>query len=641
MVLSTNNGGEAVKTTVDGDGDGGGGGGVVKWESLFSKIVLRVLLVEADDSTRQIIAALLRKCSYKVAAVSDGLKAWELLKGKPHSIDLILTEADLPSISGFALLTLIMEHDVCKNIPVIMMSTEDSISNVYKCMLRGAADYLVKPIRRNELRNLWQHVWRRRSSSNGGSSPQDESVGQQKVEATAENNAASDHSSGSMRCVLRNKDSFEKGSDAQSSCTKPDMETESETVEFMQDLSQAAWKKSPQNDANVQNREAYANFGEGFAMGVCTEVSRATNQPKIQRKVTCVSNEASDVSSPKRAINFMGASNNYIALNNGTDMFVSSPSLDLSLRRSHNVVENEVTEERCTLRPSDSSAFTRYTHRSMVPVQVQQTLVSNDFDQPKESGSNSEKNYSHNVTSYKSNAPDPLFNTQNVASFVADQQRAVPVSVKGIMFNNLCTNYGSVVPIYCTQSGPSPTATPNSASRPEATFQKNVFYQNFENSEQLYHQFGQKTNNSTYKPKQDHVMDSVDDRGHVSPTTDQSTSSGFCNGAVMSQFNGMGYGSGCGSNGNADQLGVINTGAESKNKEGYFTPNGSSHRLSLREAALNKFRLKRKDRCYEKKVRYESRKKLAEQRPRVKGQFVRQVHTLVENENNGGSSFDS
>jgi len=56
-----------------------------------------------------------------VAAVSDGLKAWELLKGRPGSVDLILTEVDLPSISGYALLTLIMEHDICKNIPVISM----------------------------------------------------------------------------------------------------------------------------------------------------------------------------------------------------------------------------------------------------------------------------------------------------------------------------------------------------------------------------------------------------------------------------------------------------------------------------------------------------------------------------------------
>lgn len=54
-----------------------------------------------------------------VVAVSDGLKAWEVLKGRSQNIDLILTEVELPSISGFALLTLIMEHQACKNIPVI------------------------------------------------------------------------------------------------------------------------------------------------------------------------------------------------------------------------------------------------------------------------------------------------------------------------------------------------------------------------------------------------------------------------------------------------------------------------------------------------------------------------------------------
>lgn len=38
---------------------------VVRWEKFLPRMALRVLLVEADDSTRQIIAALLRKCSYK------------------------------------------------------------------------------------------------------------------------------------------------------------------------------------------------------------------------------------------------------------------------------------------------------------------------------------------------------------------------------------------------------------------------------------------------------------------------------------------------------------------------------------------------------------------------------------------------
>lgn len=38
---------------------------LVRWERFLPKLAVRVLLVEADDSTRQIIAALLRKCSYK------------------------------------------------------------------------------------------------------------------------------------------------------------------------------------------------------------------------------------------------------------------------------------------------------------------------------------------------------------------------------------------------------------------------------------------------------------------------------------------------------------------------------------------------------------------------------------------------
>ncbi|XVF10182.1 hypothetical protein REPUB_Repub07fG0160700 [Reevesia pubescens] len=643
-------------------------GEVVKWGRFLPRLALRVLLVEADDSTRQIIAALLRKCSYRVAAVPDGLKAWEMLKGKPHNIDLILTEVDLPSISGFALLTLIMEHEICKSIPVIMMSSEDSISTVYNCMLRGAADYLVKPIRRNELRNLWQHVWRRQSSIVGGNSLQDESVGQKKVEATSENNAASNHSSGCLAGVQRNKEQ-EKGSDAQSSCTKPDMEAESAHMEVestrahmknMQEFSHLIKGNSLPSES--EKHEACANFNQKLLMhemrtGVvdaCKDAYTTTVfkgvELESQRRDTNISVEAGDalVDSPREAIDFMGTFNRNCNSSsiNSSSKFDSSPHLDLSLRRCNpNGFENHVTQERPTLWHPNSSAFTRYTSRLSQPLHSTLTSVG---DQKKESGTNSEKMLSNIISEYNSDTSSPtmtfqrkmiplstgatgqLKQTEVAASCTPQRVFPVPVPVKGIRLNNMCDGYNSVTPpIFCAQSSSSPVPSPSSANQQDPAFCVNLFHHSsFEanSSGQLYDQLASDTNQSTNHPlhKLDQKLDSIEDRGHISPTTDQSASSSFCNGS-LGQLNGIAYGSTGASNGNVDQVAIVRASIESKNNDSVPCPGGNSHRSIQREAALTKFRLKRKDRCYEKKVRYESRKKLAEQRPRVKGQFVRQV----------------
>ncbi|XP_022736619.1 two-component response regulator-like APRR5 [Durio zibethinus] len=653
-------------------------GEVVKWERFLPRLALRVLLVEADDSTRQIIAALLRKCSYRVAAVPDGLKAWEMLKGRPHNVDLILTEVDLPSISGFALLTLIMEHEICKSIPVIMMSSQDSISTVYKCMLRGAADYLVKPIRRNELRNLWQHVWRRQSSIVGGNSPLDESVGQKKVEATSENNAASNHSSGCSAGVQKNKEQTEKGSETQSSCTKPEMEAESGHLENMQEFSHLIKGKSQPSES--QKHEALASFNQKLLMhemktGVAVACKDAYTtsvykgvELESQRRDTNILVEAGDAldDSPREAIDFIGTFNkNWNSSSiNSTSKFDSSPHLDLSLRRSNpNALENHVAQERPTLWHPNSSAFTRYTSKLSQPLHSTWTSGS---DQKKESVSNSEKMLSNIISEYNSDTPSPtptsqrnmiplttgalgqLKQTEVTASCTQQRVFPVPVPVKGIRLNNLCNGYNSLIPpIFCPQSSFSQVPSPSSANLQETAFSVNLFrHSSFEtnSSGPLYDRLASNTNQSTDQPLHylDQKLDSIEDQGYTSPTTDHSASSSFCNGS-LSQLNGIAHGSTGASNGNVDQAPIARSTTESKNDDSFPSPGGNSHRSIQREAALMKFRLKRKDRCYEKKVRYESRKKLAEQRPRVKGQFVRQVQadpTHTEAERHYGNSSD-
>lgn len=64
--------------------------------------------------------------------------------------------------AGFKLLELIgLELDL----PVIMMSASGETHYVMRGVVHGACDYLVKPVRMEELKNIWQHVLRRRKAS--------------------------------------------------------------------------------------------------------------------------------------------------------------------------------------------------------------------------------------------------------------------------------------------------------------------------------------------------------------------------------------------------------------------------------------------------------------------------------------------
>ncbi|KAG4172010.1 hypothetical protein ERO13_A12G246400v2 [Gossypium hirsutum] len=516
-------------------------GEVVKWERWMA---LRVLLIEADDSTRQIIAALLKKCNYKV------------------------------------------------------MSSQDSVSTVYKCMLRGAADYLVKPVRRNELRNLWQHAWRRQSSIIDGNFPGDESIGRKQVEATSENDAA------------RQTD---KGSDTQSSCIKPDMEAESADMETIQEFSHLIKGKS--QPSGSQMHEAHDGLNQNLLMhetktsvNDCKDPNLTTAYKGVelecQRTNTNISAEAGNAlaDSPREAIDFMGTFNrnfNFSSINS-TCKFDSSPPLDLSLRRcNNNDFKDNVTRERPILWHPNSSAFSRYSNRLSLPQHSTLTSISN---KKKESGSNSETILSNIVSEHDAATPSPM---------VTSQRNMIP-STAGATDQSRHTE----VATSCMEQ----RECPSSVNQQEPTFGVNPFHHSsleMNSSRQFYDRLASGTN------QMDQMLDSVEDKGHISPTVNQSGTSSFCNGSI-SQLNGIAYGSSSASYSNVDQV-IVRASTERKNDDNIPAPAGNSHRSIQREAALTKFRLKRKDRCYEKKVRYESRKKLAEQRPRVKGQFVRQV----------------
>ncbi|ONI08736.1 hypothetical protein PRUPE_5G197900 [Prunus persica] len=138
--------------------ENGGSGG----DGFIDRSKVRILLCDNDEHSSEEVFALLMKCSYQVISVRSPRQVIDALNAEAPDIDIILAEVDLPMRKGLKMLKYITWDRELRRIPVIMMSAQDEVSTVVKCLKLGAADYLVKPLRTNELLNLWTHVWRRR-----------------------------------------------------------------------------------------------------------------------------------------------------------------------------------------------------------------------------------------------------------------------------------------------------------------------------------------------------------------------------------------------------------------------------------------------------------------------------------------------
>lgn len=564
--------------------------------------MLRVLLVEPDDSTRHIISALLRNCGYKVAAVRDGLKAWETLKNKSLDIDLVLTEVDLPlpSISGFQLLTqIMMDHHNCKNIPLIMMSSQDSVSTVFKCMLNGAVDFLIKPVRRNELRNLWQHVWRRRntttttttadmshlkSSSSLTNTDQVKQVNSIKYERES---AEYNHETGEKSTIIASKAA---GCDKISTGLMLGQNYDySETENRDEVLGTELSKASPHNNTKIHQSN---NDLEDHSAGAIDLMATFDKLPK--------SNHA-----------------NCSFSDGNTAKFDFDTQFELSLQRdSPGISPKPTTEERQILNHSNASAFSCY-GSSMVLQPLFPTKSSHESQKLSEN-----INTTHQYDGKKQKQ-------ENITYLVIGQSGQVDTKCQleffpatGATSDNKSMEHDNVLhSMFNAQSGMHPSWTPKSVFQKESSpFPASISsHSNPKSQNSEPHHW---LDDATYTCDQSNN----DCAMHDSPSNGQSCTS-FYHDAESHNASGVGEGLGSVSDGNAPSAIVGKNNLESSMNSDHHDGlrDTSSHRTSQREAALTKFRLKRKDRCYDKKVRYESRKRQAENRPRVKGQFVRQV----------------
>ncbi|KAK7291692.1 hypothetical protein RIF29_07042 [Crotalaria pallida] len=178
---------------------------------------LRVLVVDDDPTCLMILERMLRTCLYQVTKCNRAEIALTLLRENKNGFDIVISDVHMPDMDGFKLLEHIgLEMDL----PVIMMSADDSKNVVMKGVTHGACDYLIKPVRIDSLKNIWQHVVRKkknewRDTEQSGSA--DEGDRQQKPSDDADYSSSANE--GSWRNSKKRRDEDEDADDRDDTST--------------------------------------------------------------------------------------------------------------------------------------------------------------------------------------------------------------------------------------------------------------------------------------------------------------------------------------------------------------------------------------------------------------------------------------
>ncbi|OQA01256.1 MAG: hypothetical protein BWY69_01431 [Planctomycetes bacterium ADurb.Bin401] len=118
-----------------------------------------ILIVDDSSLTRKIVKRVIEMTEMDVGKFMDaenGQQALEILK---HSnVDLVLSDLNMPQMSGVEMVHQMKAGSDTKSIPVVIISTESKTSRIRELLAEGVKDYLHKPFTPEEFKDLIQTV---------------------------------------------------------------------------------------------------------------------------------------------------------------------------------------------------------------------------------------------------------------------------------------------------------------------------------------------------------------------------------------------------------------------------------------------------------------------------------------------------
>ena len=108
---------------------------------------IRILVVDDDQDSCELVEKILKKDGYRVVTLTDGRKVDEELR--KNDIHLAIVDLKMPEVSGLDVVETIKHHD--SDCAVILMTGYATLDSAVSALRGGVVDYLRKPIREDEL----------------------------------------------------------------------------------------------------------------------------------------------------------------------------------------------------------------------------------------------------------------------------------------------------------------------------------------------------------------------------------------------------------------------------------------------------------------------------------------------------------
>ena len=104
----------------------------------------KILIVDYSEMNREILSSILGD-EFDILEAADGKECISVIRKYGRDIALVLLDIVMPEMDGFEVLEFMNKHEWIDDIPVIMISSEDSAASVKKAYEMGVSDYINRP----------------------------------------------------------------------------------------------------------------------------------------------------------------------------------------------------------------------------------------------------------------------------------------------------------------------------------------------------------------------------------------------------------------------------------------------------------------------------------------------------------------